>query len=338
MRVGMDISQLAHAGGVGVYTRSLADYLIKQPDLEVVFFYSSLRKPYRGDLPNVKSFPIPPALLEPLFNRLRWFGIEKFIGDVDVFHSSDWTQPPTKAKKVTTYHDVIPLKFPQWSHPKIVEVHRRRLKMVEKEVDMVMAVSESTKHDLVEVSHIPPEKITVIYEAAGDHFRPQPAEKVAEFKRKLGLPDEFILAIGGVGERRNLDRVRQACKDHHLVVAGETTPWLAEKDMPLLYSAARVLLYPSLYEGFGLPILEAMACGTPVITANISSMPEVGGEAALYVGPHQVADIREKLDTIMSDQKLRQDLIKKGFERVEKFSWEKTAKETATVYRKVVQL
>src|SRR3990172_6113774 len=111
IRVGMDISQVAHTGGVRTYTQNLASELSKLPDLEMTYFYSSLRIPYRGKLKNVKSYRLPPTLFEMLFNRWRNVSIEKFLGPLDVFHSSDWVQPPAKAKKITTYHDVIPLKY-----------------------------------------------------------------------------------------------------------------------------------------------------------------------------------------------------------------------------------
>ena len=148
----MDISQVAHPGGVADYTQNLAENLTKINALEMIFFYSSLRKPYSGNLPNVLSYPIPPKFLEIILNQWRIFGIDKLVGKIDIFHSSDWIQPKTKAKKVTTYHDLIPLKFPQWSHPKIVRVHRKRLELVEREVDMVIAVSQSTKKDLLDVA------------------------------------------------------------------------------------------------------------------------------------------------------------------------------------------
>lgn len=336
MKVGFDISQTAHFGGVAIYTQNLADQLIKTPGLQMSFFYTSLRKPYRGNLSGVRSFPIPPTLAEVVFNRLRFFKIENIIGNIDIYHSSDWMQPPTKAKKVTTYHDVIPLKYPQWSTPKIVEVHKRRLKLVEKEIDMVIAVSESTKIDLLELSNIPAEKISVIYEAADNSFIPQDEKKTAEFKKKYGLPAKFVLAIGGVGQRRNLDRVKEAVGDNHLVITGETIPWISQAELPLLYSTASVLLYPSFYEGFGLPILEAMACGTPVITSNISSMPEIGGEAALLVDPENSDDIKKKLKMIIEDKDLQKERVKKGFVQAGKFSWEKCAQETVKVYRQLL--
>ncbi len=331
----MDISQIAHPGGVATYTLNLSERLSKDPNLEMVYFYSSLRKNYKGKLKNVKSYRLPPTLFELLFNKWRNVPIEKFLGIIDVFHSSDWTQPPTKAKKVTTFHDVVPLKYPQWSHPKIVEVHKRRLKLVEKEIDHVIVVSKATKKDLLEVSSIPEEKITVIYEAPTIDFKLQPKEKIKEFLKKYKLPEKFVLAIGGVGERRNLDRIKEACKDYNLVITGQTIPWLEFDELELLYQSASVLLYASVYEGFGIPILDAFSSRLPVITSNVSSMPEVGGKAALYVDPLRVEDIKEKLDLMMEDQVLREEMIKKGKEQVKKFSWKKTAEQTFQVYKKL---
>lgn len=337
IKIGMDISQLAHKGGVATYIRNLSDKLSKIPSLEMIYFYSSLRSAYKGDLKNIKSYKIPPTLFEILFNRLRNVPIENFIGQVDIFHSSDWTQPPTKAKKITTYHDVIPIKYPKWSHPKIVDVHKRRLKLVEQEIDMVITVSKATRKDLLEVSNIPEDKITVVYEGSTGEFKPQPEERIRQFKKKYALPEKFALAIGGIGERRNLNRIREACKDYNLVIAGQTLPWLGVDDLELLYASAEVLLYCSLYEGFGIPILDAFSVGLPVLTSDVSSMPEVGGPpaggAVLYVDPYSLEDIKEKLDVVMNDRELRESLVKKGFERVKQFSWEKTARETANVYK-----
>lgn len=335
--VGIDISQLAHKGGVATYTKNLTGRLSKLPELEMVYFYSSLRKSYQGSLKDVKCFRLPPTLFEILFNRWRNVNIEKFIGPLDIFHSSDWTQPKSKAKKVTTYHDVVPLKFPQWSHPKVVAVHKRRLKLVEKEVDCVIAVSESTKRDLLEISSIPKEKVIVIHEGPTGNFKPQPKEKIKEFKKKYSLPEKFVLAIGGVGERRNLKRIKEACKDYSLIIAGVTLPWLGIDELELLYNSAEVLMYCSLYEGFGIPILDAFSVGLPVITSNVSAMPEVGGDATSYVDPLNVEDMKEKLDMLMADKRLREEMIKKGFTWVKQFSWEKAARETAKVYERLMK-
>lgn len=335
IRVGFDISQLAHTGGVVTYTDNVTAQLSKLSDLEMVYFYSSLRKPYKGKLKNVKAYRLPPTLFETLFNKIRNIGIEKFIGSVDIFHSSDWVQPPSKALKVTTFHDVVPLKYPQWSTPEIVSVHKRRLKIIEEEIDHVIVVSESTKKDLMEVSSIPKQKITVIYEAPSKDFQKQPEEKIAVFKAKYNLPDKFILAIGGIGERRNLKNVRKAAEGYNLIVTGEDIPWLDLNELELLYQSAQVLLYPSLYEGFGIPILDAFACSCPVITSSISSMPEVGGDGAIYVDPLSVGDIKKKLEKVLSDEQLRKEMIYKGLIQVKKFSWEKCAKETYQVYERL---
>lgn len=336
MLVGFDLSQSAHQGGVSVYTTKLAEELVKFRELEMIFFYSSLRKPYKGRLPNVKKFRLPPTLFEVLFNKIRNVYIERFIGPVDVFHSSDWVQPPSKAKKVTTYHDLTPLLYPQWSHPRIVAVNKRRLKIVEKEIDMIIAVSEATKKDLLKVSNIPKEKIIVIYEGV-DHqlFYPREKREIEEFRQKYKLPKEFILSIGGVGERRNIRRIKEVTKDFNLVITGENIPGLTDTEMPLLYNCATILLYPSLYEGFGLPIIEAMACGIPVITSDVSSMPEVGGEAALYVSPDDTEEIKKAVIEVMNDINLRNKLIGKGMKQAKLFSWEETAKKTAAVYKRI---
>ncbi len=337
MKVGFDISQLAFQGGVVTYTKNLAEELVKMSELEMIFFYSSMRVPYNGTLKNVKCFHLPSTALEIIFNKFRQIPMEKFIGPVDIFHSSDWIQPKTKAKKITTYHDVVPLKYPTWSHPKIVSVHKKRLELVEKEIDMVIAVSEATKKDLLEISKIPEDKITVIYEGVDKRFKPQNKKDIEDFRKKYNLPEEFILAIGGIGERRNLKKIKESSVDYNLIITGETIPWIKDKELPLLYSSAKVLLYPSLYEGFGLPILEAMACGTPVITSNVSSMPEVGGEAALYVDPEDGKEITTRVREVMESKETRENMIKKGFIQAKKFSWQKCAKETMNVYQKLVK-
>ncbi len=337
LKVGLDISQIAHFGGVATYTKHLAEGLQESREIDPVFFYASLRKPYRGELFNVKSYPLPPSFYEPLFNKLRALPMESFIGKTDIFHSSDWVQPPSKSKKITTYHDVIPLKYPKWSHPKIVAVHQRRLKLVESEVDKIIAVSQATKNDLLELTSIPFEKITVIYEGVSDIYRPQSDQDIKLFRDKYKLPEHFILAIGGIGDRRNLSRIKQSSKDFKLIVSREDIPPLSDSEMPLLYASADLLLYPSLYEGFGLPILEAMAVGTPVITSNVSSMPEVGGEAAVYVDPTDVNDLEKKVKNLVGDKDFRKKMIDKGFKQASKFTWERCVEQTVKVYTEVME-
>lgn len=336
IKVGMDISQIAHQGGVSTYTNNLTKELSEISYLDMKYFYSSLRKTYNGDLKNVKSFKLPPTLFEILFNRLRIIPIERFIGDCDIFHSSDWTYPPSKAKKITTIHDVIPLKYEKWSKPEIVRVHKRKFKLIEEDIDMVIAVSEATKKDILEISNIPKEKIKVIYEGPTANFKKQSNEIIQKFKSKYKLPEKFILAIGGIGERKNLERIKEACKDHNLVITGNDIPWLNIEELEVLYSAANALVYCSLYEGFGLPILDAFSCGLPVITSNVSSMPEVGGDAVIYTDSYRIEDMKEKINLVLNDNDLSEKLIKKGLDRVKQFSWKKAAQETAQLYKNLI--
>ncbi len=336
MRVGIDISQIAHKGGVSTYTQNLATELVKDKGVDFLFLFASLRKKYSGNLPNVKSIPIPPTIFEAVCSKFRIFSVDFVLPDLSLFHSSDWTQPKTKAKKITTYHDLIPIKFPELSHPKIVAVQKRRLKIVEEEIDAIIAVSENTKKDLMELSNIPESKITVIYEGASDLFKPRSEEEINLFKQKHSLPDKFVLAIGGIGKRKNLERIKEACREKNLVIAGLDIPIVNAEDMNLLYASSEVLLYAPLYEGFGLPILEGFASGTPVVTSNTSSMPEIGGDAATYVDPNNVDEMREKIDMVLGDNQIRKDMINKGLKRAKNFSWEKCAKETLELYKKVL--
>lgn len=320
MKVGIDISQIVYEGtGVATYTKNLIEWLLKVDQKNnYVFFGSSLRRRQKG------FWPIPPTVLDILWNRLHILPVENFIGKVDVFHSSDWTQPPTKAKKVTTIHDLVVYKYPESSHPKIVETQRRRLEWVKKECDLIIAVSESTKKDIVEILKIPEEKIKVIYEAVNPIFKPT-----------IKKTKPYILGLGQLDSRKNIERLKTAF--HNLKLKGvelKIPNNVPTENLVELYSNALCFVYPSLYEGFGIPILEAFNCGCPVITSNISSLPEVGGEAAIYVDPLRVDDIKEKIDYVLKAD--REKLAKKGFEQVKKFSWEKTAQETLKIYQSLL--
>ena len=335
MKIGIDISQIVYGTGVSVYTKNLVENLLKIDNRnEYIFFFASLRRKIQN--PNfkiqnqnvkLKTFKIPPTLLEILWNRLHILPVEKFIGGVDVFHSSDWTEPPVKkAVKVTTIHDLAVLRYPETFPQKIVEVHKRKLEWVKKETRLIIAVSESTKKDIVELLGIKLEKIRVIYEAVGKEFEPQDKNKIEKIKKKYGIKGDYLLAFSGP-ERKNLERIRQATEEFNLFVIGQ--PYVEHQDLPGLYSGALGLVYASLYEGFGLPILEAMACGCPVVTSNVSSMPEVAGKAAILVDHLSVENIKMGIKKMLKE---REKLIKLGFRRVLDFSWQKTARQTLEIY------
>ena len=348
MKIGIDISQIAYGTGVSTYTENLVKNLLKiDRENEYLLFAGALRR--KQDILKVFSqtrvFPIPPSLADIVWNRMHAFKVEKLIGNVDVFHSSDWTQPPTEAFKVTTIHDLIPLKFPKYIHPQIVPVHKRRLEWVKKEVDRIIVPSEATKEDLLLLG-IAEEKIRVIPEAPV--YSPSSWKEVGEVKRKYNIRTKYLLAVG-LSPYKNTERIIKAFdlvgggKDLKLVVVGRPNfvdikerrgivfvGSASDMELPALFTGAEALVFPSLYEGFGLPILDAFNCKIPVVTSNLSSMPEVAGNAAVLVDPYDVDSIAEGIKKVLRGKK---GFVDKGIRRVKEFSWEKTAVETLKVYK-----
>lgn len=356
MKIGIDISQIVYETGISSYTRNLVSALLKiDKKNDYVLFGASLRRfnvlehwnKSLGGKFTEKLFRIPPAALDFLWNRLHILPIEMFTGKLDVFHSSDWTQSPAKAFKVTTIHDLAPLRFPEISHPKIVAAHRRRLEWVKKEVDKIIAVSEFTKREIVDLLGIEPERIVVIPEAADPDVEPAPAKEIEKIKRKYMIDNNYLLVVGA-DPRKNVplivqafSRIRSSMTGLNLVIVGRLwqelpyTPGVSllghvsKEDLNVLYSGAEALVYTSFYEGFGLPILEAMKVGTPVVTSNVSSMPEVAGDRAVLVNPKDPSEIAEGIKEVLKN---RANWSKKGIARAKEFSWKKAAKETLEVY------
>ena len=373
MKIGIDLSQIVYKTGVSRYTAELIKHLLKiDKNNQYVLFGSSLRQQdtLKNFIRNLKPcptgkgiqasnvrtalYPIPPTILELLFNRIHLGDIQNLIGQVDVFHSSDWTQPKTSAKKVTTVHDLAVFKFPELFHPKIVEVQKRRLKLVKEECDKIIAVSANTKKDLVEVLRIPEERIEIIYEAASEKFNPRNENEIQKIKRSLGIKGEYILTVVTGGARKNLPNLVEAFKkasgqsprnkNLKLVVAGQSEEvevndsivkagFLNDEELSALYSGSKVFVYPSIYEGFGLPVLEAMACGAPVVCSATSSLPEVGGEAAVYIDPDSAEDIASGIrKTLQCSKSEYETMRKKSQEQAKKFSWDKVAHQTLKIY------
>jgi len=366
MKIGIDISQIVYGGGVSVYTQNLLESLLRaDKSNEYVLFFSSLRRKINSSFVNgltsswvnLRNFKFPQSLLDFIWNRLHILPIENFIGRVDVFHSSDWTQPPSKfAKLVTTIHDLSFLKDPETVHPKVLAVQKRRLNWVKKEVNHIIAVSEATKKEIIELLDIPEKKISVIYEALPEEIKRYEIcdKRYEEIKRKYGISKPYLFAYGSQAPRKNIKRIIAAFKqakletpDLQLVICGAykeekkekdvmVTGFLPREEMLTLFSQATVKVYPSLYEGFGLPILEAFCFKVPVVTSNTSSLPEVAGDAAILVNPLSVDSIAEGIKKVILDKKGYNNLIARGGERLKLFSWEKTAEQTIEVYEKMI--
>ena len=347
MKIAIDVSQIVYGTGVSVYTKNLVKNLLKiDKENDYILFAGALRR--KQDIldifPQTRVFPIPPILADFIWNKLHIFPIEKLIGEVDVLYTSDWTEPPTKAFKVTTIHDLYPFKFPKLIHPKVLEVHKRKIAWVLKESKRIIVPSQSTKTDLIGLGG-KEEIIQVIPEAPA--LSKASEREVLNVKKKFGVQGDYLISIG-VTPLKNTKRIIEAFnlsragRDLKLVIVGNPSNikineernvrvlgHVASLDLAALLTGAKALVFTSLYEGYGLPILDAMNCGVPVVTSNISSMPEVAGNAAILVDPYDVNSIAEGITKALKGPKR---LIEKGLERVKDFSWEKTARETLAVF------
>lgn len=348
MKVAIDISQIVYGTGVSVYTKNLVNNLFKlDRENEYVLFAGSFRR--KNEIlslyPTAKVFPIPPTLADLIWNRFHILPIEKLIGDVDVFHTSDWSEPPSKAFKVTTIHDLYPLKLPKMINPLVRAVHKRKLSWSFRESERIIVPSNSTKNDLLELG-MEGNRIRVISEAP--NLAKTSDQAIELVKKKYNLKGDYLISIG-ITKLKNTERIIKA---FHLASAGKNVKlvlignpneirinqernvrvlgFVPQIDLAAIFSGSKGLIFASLYEGFGIPILDAFNCGVPVVTSNIASMPEVAGEAAVLVDPYKVDSISDGIEKILRGPK---SYIEKGFKRVGNFSWEKTARMTLDVYR-----
>jgi glycosyltransferase involved in cell wall biosynthesis len=361
MKIAIDISQAIYGTGVSVYTKNLAASLIKLfPEDQYLLFGGSLRRSVElkelvKKLKGVpKIYPFPPTLMDFIWNSLHILPVEKLIGQVDLVHTADWTEPPSKFPKVTTVHDLIPFKFPETTTNMVRNAHKKRLAWVMRESDKIIAVSQSTKEDLLAILKIPEEKIVVIPEGVEERYCPQSVDIQENIKKHYGIDQDYIFSLSTLEPRKNQARlikafkiVRETYPDLHLIIGGRTgwgeipetvegvslPGYIPDADLPGLYSGCLAFVSPSIYEGFGLSPLQAMACGAPVAVSNVSSLPEVVGEAGVLFDPESVESIAAG---IIEAIKERSKLRGKSLAQAAKFTWEKTAKETHKVYQQVL--
>lgn len=364
MKIGIDISQIVYQTGVSRYTTELVKHLLELDQENDYFLYAgslrqqSLIKTYLKSLDSKKLTScltyLSPKLLNLAWNYLNLFPPDKGK-DLDIFHASNWALPKTKAKLVTTIHDLTFLKYPKAHTKYSVRVHTRHLNRAKKLADHIITDSHSTKNDLVEFG-FNDSKISVIYPAPASLFTKDSNPKlIKKTLLKYSLQEPFILNVGTQEPRKNLKRLVKAFqsltpKHPQLTLAiagkfgwGDTTQPLArvnllgfvpDEDLKVLYQAAKVFVYPSLYEGFGFPILEAFKSGCPVITSNLSSLPELGGEVAFYVNPKSQNNIAKTIDQVLAlPSETRKQVINKGFKQANKFNYQTTAQQTLNVYK-----
>jgi glycosyltransferase involved in cell wall biosynthesis len=294
--------------------------------------------------------------------------------DIDILHVPvHWYNQITpfvfnrKIKKVLTVHDLTPILFPEMHTRETNLTWRSSFKFIKNRTNIMICVSESTKTDCVKLLNIPEKRLRVIPLSADEQYKPLKNKKQIhdELKQEYNIDFPFILFVGTLEKRKNVPtliksfyKLKKSKVDHKLVVVGGKgwkytkifdlieelnlknevifTDYVSDEYLVKLYNAADLFVYPSLYEGFGLPPLEAMACGCPVITSNTSSLPEVVGDAGIMIDPNDINSLTESMLKILTNNQLREEMSKKSLERAKMFSWKKTAKETWNVYEDVV--
>jgi glycosyltransferase involved in cell wall biosynthesis len=324
-----------HATGVQRYTQELVSRI--GWDVEQV----APSRPAHGVLGHLWEQTVLPL---EVGNRLLW--------------SPGGTGPWSVSRQVVTVHDAAPLDHPEWFDRKFASWYRFLLPRLLRSVRRVITVSDFSRRRLLEYVPGLGDRISVIPLGRSAAFHPVGDEEVEETRRRLGLPRSYVLVVGSLQPRKNLPRLISAWRrvrdrmpeDLVLAVSGvrfgevfghpgfETLPdrvellgWVDDDDLPALYTGARAFVYPSLYEGFGLPPLEAMACGTPVVVADAGSLPEVVADAALLVEPHDIDSIADGLVRALEDDALRDRLRTAGLARAEEFPWERAASATRAV-------
>ncbi len=359
-KIGFD-ARMADYSGIGTYIKNLLLEYGRLGFLNFVTVYGCRKNPRMEEIAGggVINAPAPVySVSEQLFFAL------KAGGRGGIFHSPHYNAPLLAGGKlVVTIHDLTHLKMPETLPSAAAGAYARTmLPMVSRKASKIITSSESVKSDIMEILKTPEEKINVIPLAAGREFAPVEDEgRIAVFREKYNLPEGFILYAGNMKKHKNLDVLIEAYKnlrkkgrietplvfstagrpDSSLI--GKTAelglsgsvrflPFIPDEEMPLLYNAARMFVFPSKSEGFGLPVLEAMACGVPCAASNAASVPEVAGDAAVLCEPESAGDFEEAIYNIMTDSNLRDSLRKKGLARAAGFSWEAAAGETINVY------
>jgi glycosyltransferase involved in cell wall biosynthesis len=287
--------------------------------------------------------------------------------EVDLLHAMAFAGPlVTPCPFVVTIYDLSFYHYPEAFRPWNRWYLSLFTALTARRARRVIAISESTKRDVVKILGVSPDRVDVAYCGVDDLFRPLPAAEVAQFQRQRALPDRFILFLGTLEPRKNVHKLIRAygrwrlaepdvpklvvaggkgwyydqifAEVERLGLTGEVIfpGYVAQQELPLWYNAADLFVYPSRYEGFGLPVLEAMACGTPVVTTNVASLPEVAGDAALLVSPDDESQLLEAMRRALSDVSLRQEIVTKGLAHAADFTWARTALQTLDTYDRVL--
>lgn len=358
MNIGIDISQIVYKGsGVARFTEGLVNAVLKyDTDNSWTFVFFGFRQ--QPDPQLIEAIqesrhrlirrPVPPSLLSIMHNTLHR-GTSKItftgipLASMDWFITSDWTEPQLPCKKATIVHDLVFKRYPETVHRRIRDTQEDRLKWLATESRLIFTDSQATASDLKQHYQVKDEAIMVNYPGINfETFQPKNINTFKELQQSHSIPDTYILSVGKLEPRKNIPRLLEAYKniptDTKLVIVGMDgwgdaprtndkrvlfAGYLPDDELLTLYQHAQGFVYPSLYEGFGYPVVEAMRNGCPVLTSNTSSLAEIAKDAALLCDPEDTESIRRGLTQLLSDEPLRAELIQKGRQRAAHFTWER---------------
>jgi glycosyltransferase involved in cell wall biosynthesis len=377
MRIGINIDQILYriSGGTGRYSWNLIKSLAEIDNRNsYVLFHSRthsknlavIEELNLGSNFSLRQLPFSRPLASSVWSRARFWPLGFFLGQLDLVHAPTFAIPAKgSAKLVVTVHDLAFLKFPEFYTARSLKFHQRSARIAASEADLLIAVSNSTKEDIISLLSVDEKRVKVIYE--GVEIDKSLLDKKQQVLLGLGVQKPYILFVGTLEPRKNLVRLLQAFAalkrmtdlEHRLVIVGPKgwlyeevfreledkdlkesvllTDLVSDAELSVIMNQADLFVYPSLYEGFGLPPLEAMACGTPVLTSNLSSLPEVTGDAAILINPYDIDQMASAMINILEDEELKGRLAKKGMQRAAMFSWEKMARETLEAYSGLAQ-
>ena len=371
-KIGIDARMYGYAQtGIGNYIRHLLKYIFEL-DKENNYVIFLLPEEYDNfELPNERIRKIKVSAKWYGWKEQLLFPIELYKENLDLMHFTHFNSPVLYFKKsIVTIHDVTPYFFPGHKMKSVIRKIGFRTVFFSsvKKASKVIAVSENTKIDIVKHFKIKKNKIDVIYEGADSQFKViNNNQKITEIKKKYNITKPFIFYTGVWRNHKNLVGLVKAFGilknkyklNYQLVLGGKEDPYYPEvrktweklglkkeiirtgfikqEELPLFYNAAKLFIIPSFYEGFGLIGLEAMACGTPVVSSNKTSLPEVLGDAAIYFNPNNPEEMAEKMKLVLTDKKLYNELREKGFKQIRKYSWKRMGKETMMIYEKILQ-
>jgi glycosyltransferase involved in cell wall biosynthesis len=368
VRIAIDARKLRDYG-IGTYIRNLLRHLARLDSTtefvalcrpEDCAFASELGENFRAVPERAGAYSFREQISVPLDLRRE---------RADLFHAPHYVLPPlTPCRSVVTIHDCIHLRFPQYLPSRLGYAYARSsLWVAAHRAARVLTVSEASKRDILQYFQVPESKVTVIPNAIDERFSEEPpADEVMRVRERYQLNDPFILYAGNIKPHKNLERlieafhiIRQGELEHVklLIIGDEISKYAAlrrtvhryklhkhvrffgfvpDATLAILYRLARVFVFPSLYEGFGLPPLEAMASGTPVITSNVSSLPEVVGDAAMLIDPYEPDAIAGAMRRVMLDDRLRDDMRERGLARAREFSWARSIRRVREIYDEVL--